>query len=136
MDGARPERAENKTTLLLVEDDEMIRYLMVSLCEESGYQVIEAAKPSEALRVLGGDAWVDVLVTDFTLPEMNGIELIRKASVERNDLAVVLASGSSFGRNELPDDAVTILTKPFRPEDLQSAIQKSLALKRRTSALN
>ncbi len=57
----------------------MVRFLMASLCSEAGYRVKEAAKPSEALRLLDGGDPIDVLVTDFTLPEMNGVDLIRKA---------------------------------------------------------
>ncbi len=124
--GGGQEAAESRLSLLIVEDDEMVRFLMVSLCEEAGYRVREAAKPSQALALLASDTRIDVLVTDFVLPEMNGIELIRKALVERPGLAVILASGASFGRDEVPDNRITVLAKPFRPEDFQDAIRKSL----------
>ncbi len=130
--GGSPQDAELRPSLLIVEDDEMVRFLMVSLCEEAGYQVREVAKPSQALSVLAGGAPIDVLVTDFILPEMNGIELIRKALVEKPDLAVILASGASFSFDELPDERITVLAKPFRPEDFQDAIRKSLAPNRRS----
>ncbi len=134
--GQRPssggqDAAESRLSLLIVEDDEMIRFLMVSLCEEAGYRVREAAKPSQALALLASDTRIDVLVTDFILPEMNGIELIQKALVERPGLAVILASGASFRRDELPDNRITVLAKPFRPEDFQDAIRKSLGSNRR-----
>jgi len=113
-------------SVLLVEDEEMVRLAMAALLEQSGYRVAAAATPSEALRLLDGDGPLDILVTDFTLPEMSGAALIREALARRPGLAILLASGHSVDAAELPDRPVTILLKPFHPQVLREAIEKAL----------
>ena len=114
--------------VLLVEDEEMVRLAMAASLEQRGHRVVAAASPSEALRLLDGDGAVDVLVTDFTLPEMTGAALIREALARRPGLAIVLASGHSIDAAELPGQPVTILLKPFHPQALQEAIEAALGL--------
>ena len=124
---AAGEDAGAPLTVLLVEDEEMVRLAMGSVLEQRGYRVTTAASPSEALRALDGDGAVDVLVTDFTLPEMTGAALIREALARRPELALVLASGHSLDDVDLPARPVTILLKPFLPQALEDAIRKALA---------
>jgi CheY-like chemotaxis protein len=120
---------DRPANILLVEDDGLIRFDMVDVLEQHGHCVTAAAKPAEALQVLGSDVEVDVLITDFALPEMNGVELIRMALVRRPDLAVILASGHNIDETILPNRKITVLNKPFRPQDLRAAIQRSLSLR-------
>jgi DNA-binding NtrC family response regulator len=115
--------------VLLVEDDELVRLLLVDVLEEGGYRIAAATRPSEALQVLDGDVPVDVLVTDLALPEMNGVALIRLALARRPDLAVIIASGHSPVAAELPNRPIPVLKKPFHPKDLLAAVRRVLALR-------
>ncbi|MEI7607037.1 MAG: response regulator [Rhodospirillaceae bacterium] len=110
---------------LLVEDEEMVRTALTSLLEQRGFRVAAAASPSQALSLLEGGG-VDILVTDFTLPEMNGTALIRQARLRQTALAAILASGHSVDTGDLPGRPVTMLLKPFHPQTLEDAIRRTL----------
>ena len=114
--------------VLLVEDDPMVRSAMVAVLEQSGYRVVAVSAPSQALGLLESGAPFEVLVSDFTLPEMTGAALIGEALARRPGLAVILATGRDLAPAELPAQPLTLLRKPFPPLVLRQAVQKALAL--------
>lgn len=129
---SRPTAGDSGTgTILLVEDQKMIREIAVTVLRDSGYTVLAAASPTDALGLLSGsEAQVDVLVTDYVMPEMTGTELARRARELLPDLRIVLTSG--FSSQTLDDGSGPIvdsvfLTKPFGPADLKRAIREALA---------
>jgi CheY-like chemotaxis protein len=79
--------------LLVVDDDAMVREVVVGQMEERGYRVAQAGDGLEALAQLDGGAAVDLLISDFAMPGMNGLTLIQEARRRRPDLPVLLLTG-------------------------------------------
>jgi PAS domain S-box-containing protein len=120
----RPDAA-SPATILVVDDDVLIAMSTVDLLEDLGYRAVEANSGSRALEILRSGAPVDLIVTDYAMPGMSGIELASAARVLRPDLPLLLASGYA----ELPSGATTDLprlAKPFRQEQLATEIAKAL----------
>jgi CheY-like chemotaxis protein len=87
-------RVATPLTVLLVEDEVLIRNLVAESLSERGFTVHEVTTADDALRYIGSGADLDVLFTDVNLPgRMNGAELAERARVLRPDLPIVYASG-------------------------------------------
>jgi PAS domain S-box-containing protein len=122
-DGRPPPRARSRT-VLLCEDEDMVRDALGELLEANDYRTLLASNGSEALRLAARNGF-DVLVADIGLADMSGIELARRVRESRPDCPVLFASGR---RESLPAelaDAVFIL-KPFGIEELCDAIASTL----------
>ena len=112
-------------TVLVVDDDVLVNIGTVDMIQDMGLQALEAYSGKEALDLLAENAAVRVLITDYSMPGMNGVELASKARAMRPDLHVVLATG--YG--ELPGGEVCDLprlSKPFQPTDLEACLQQAL----------
>jgi len=111
-------------TIVLVEDEDLVRRLVTRLLEKEGYRVLEAGTGEEGLAILSNGEPVDLLLTDVTLAgSMNGVELGRRALEQRSDLRLICMSGS--GEEEIVTDllarvtgAAAFLSKPFSPGKL------------------
>jgi two-component system cell cycle sensor histidine kinase/response regulator CckA len=119
-------------TVVLVEDEDMVRRLVSRLLERAGYRVVEAWTGEEGLKILGNGEQVDLLLTDISLPgELNGLELARRALEKRSDLKLICMSGS--GEEELTCDLVArtkhaaFLGKPFSSAQLIETVSDLLA---------
>jgi PAS domain S-box-containing protein len=114
-------------SILLVDDDDLVREVTASRLEEFGYKVTQAGNGPSALLVLEQDPGVDLLVLDFAMPGMNGAEVARAARKRRPDVPLIFVTGyadlSALG--EFASEPV--LHKPFREDDLRK--QVSLLLK-------
>jgi Response regulator containing CheY-like receiver domain and AraC-type DNA-binding domain len=119
-----PEK-NNGPAVLVVDDDVLVNIGTVDMIQDMGLQALEAYSGKEALDLLAENAAVRVLITDYSMPGMNGIELAGKALALRPDLHVVLATG--YG--ELPGGEVCDLprlSKPLQPADLEACLQQAL----------
>ncbi len=123
---ADPARPFPAGQILLVEDEELLRDVLASCLAQRGYQVLAVGKPSEALAHLDNDPGIQILISDFTLPEMNGVALAREALARSPNLPIILATGHHLDSADLPDPAIQVLVKPFRPQALVSAIEAAL----------
>lgn len=117
--------------ILVVDDSPEERTLIAALLAEGGYSRIEtAASGEEALRRLS-DGGVDLLVTDFVMPGLDGLQLMHRALEMHPSLAgrVLIVTGGMYGRiDALAFAAATdVLTKPFHMVQLLSAIESLLA---------
>ncbi len=114
-------------TVLLVEDEVVVRELAVTVLERAGYRVVVAANGAEALRECErDDQAIDVLVTDIVMPGMTGNELAEKVLKLRPDVRVVLMSGYTEEEPLVALDRgvqCTFLQKPFSPGRLVDAVQ-------------
>ncbi len=116
-------------TILLVDDEKSIRDLVRRLLEMEGYAVVEATDAEEALRVFGsGDGSPHLVVTDLSLPDLDGWELCRRLRSIQPSMPILVMSGS-FDLNTLlaanaPD--VGFLQKPFAPEELYRRVSHLL----------
>jgi CheY-like chemotaxis protein len=111
--------------VLIVDDNRMIRELISQQFEELGYKISQLNSGAAALAKLDAGHQVDLLITDFSMPGMNGVDLTREARRRRPDLPVVLMTGYAdidlHTDVEAFQDRVTILVrKPVSGEDLAS----------------
>jgi two-component system cell cycle sensor histidine kinase/response regulator CckA len=113
--------------VLLVEDEPTVRKLARIALEGHGYAVTEAGDGEEALRELSPDAPLDLLVTDLSMPRMNGEELAARLRAAQPWVGVVFTSGgpADAGRLEKVLGAV-FLPKPFTAAELLRAARKGL----------
>jgi two-component system, cell cycle sensor histidine kinase and response regulator CckA len=123
---ARP----HSPTILVVDDEEMVRVSTARMLERRGYHVLTAANPGQALEILRGDAAVDLLISDIVMPETYGTDLILQARALRPDLPALLISGFADQQNArhgpIPD-GVPFLPKPFDLADLLAQVRSLLA---------
>jgi len=103
-------------TVLLVDDEELVRLATADMLGELGFQVVEAASGPDALAILGRAPGIDFLVTDHLMPGMTGIELIAAARATRPGLPVLIVSGYSDSGGIA--SGLPRLQKPFRQHDL------------------
>ena len=116
-----PAPAPADTTILIVEDSTGSRLAMVDHLVAIGYQVLSTDRPSEAL-ALARDHAIDLLVTDYGLPEMSGSVLARRLRAQRPGLRVLMLSG--YPESDLPREGA-FLQKPFGLDDLAAAVAAS-----------
>lgn len=118
-------------SILVVEDDDMVRNLSVSRITALGYKATAVDSGDAAYMAMCGGAKVDLVFSDLVMPgEMNGLDLARRMMTEFPTIPVVLTSGYSdevfvdglSGRTDFP-----ILRKPYRQEDLARMLRLALA---------
>ena len=109
-------------TILLVEDEELVRRAIREVLETAGYQVVEAAVPAAALAICGNHAGrIDLLVTDVVMPGMRGRELAARARALIPHLKVLYISGYT-GESVVSSDGA-FLAKPFTPDALTAKVR-------------
>ena len=111
-------------TVLVVEDDPVLRALMVRTLSAKGYRALEAGDGVEALERLAADPDIELVVTDIVMPRMNGVELAQQlVASARTRLLFVSAYGEDY--TELP---ASLLEKPFSPAALIAEVDKLLEI--------
>jgi CheY-like chemotaxis protein len=116
-------------TILLVEDDEVVRLLVGEALRGYGYTVFEASKGAEALELSGAhEGTIDLLLTDVVMPGMSGSELADQLSAERPGLALIFTSG--YPANTVVQMGAAYLQKPYDPAELAAAVRSALSAKR------
>ncbi|MGD0586712.1 MAG: ATP-binding protein, partial [Oryzomonas sp.] len=117
-------------TILLVEDNDMVREMVCDLLDDCGCQVLVANGARQALRLSEGKP-VDLLLTDVVMPDMNGPELHRRLLESHCDLKVLYMSGYTDNAAVLPgvlDEGSNFIRKPFSLKDLARMIDAILEL--------
>jgi two-component system, cell cycle sensor histidine kinase and response regulator CckA len=116
-------------TILLCEDQEVVRVLIRRILVGAGYDVLAAGAPEEALAIAGDSGrTVDALVTDVHMPGMSGPDLARRATAARPGLPVLFVSGSGPEQHDL-DEGIgvsALLEKPFAAAGLLAALRELL----------
>jgi PAS domain S-box-containing protein len=118
-------------TILLVEDDEIMRSLTRKLLEESGFTVVEADDGKSALEWLESHPEpIDLLLTDVVMRRMSGPELVERLNASRPSLKVVYMSGYTgelMANREVLKAGVTLLEKPFSRTALLNTIHATIS---------
>jgi signal transduction histidine kinase len=120
-------RSTNFETVLVAEDEEIVRELVCDVLNEQGYNVICAVDGIEALKKAKEfDGRIHLLITDVIMPHMNGQELAEQLTAERTDIKVLYVSG--YSDNDLGDHGVLnpkidLLQKPFTPQTLARRVR-------------
>jgi two-component system chemotaxis response regulator CheY len=125
--------------ILIVDDSPAMRSFVRRVLEVSGLEVglcLEAGNGEEALRLLE-DNWVDAVLTDINMPQMDGEELLRRMSEHemlRSIPVLVVSTDRTEGRiqNMLTLGAMGYVTKPFAAETLREELEHSLGVVHRT----
>ncbi len=114
--------------ILLVDDEEMILETCAELLERLGYSVDTAETGMKALELFRSDpSGYNIVITDLSMPRMNGFELARLLKADRPDLVVVLSTGYLSGklRNSIPEDLIdAVLQKPFKSSEIASVLNR------------
>ncbi|MGO4509577.1 PAS domain S-box protein [Bradyrhizobium sp. 2TAF36] len=124
------EDAVKGATVLLVEDDELIRLTATEMLNDLGCKVMEASSAEEGLKALN-QAAVDILVTDVGLPGVSGLQLAKDARSLRPDLCIVVATGDSGIQSEAELLDAVLVVKPYAPETLRRSLENALQAKAR-----
>jgi CheY-like chemotaxis protein len=111
--------------VMVVDDEPMVRQFVMSVLSSSGYQVLAAESPAQALGVLDTHPDLDLVVTDVVMPGGNGLDLADAMRTRKPDLPVLFISGYE------PPDGRTVpkayfLQKPFRIQDLLDRVRTIL----------
>jgi PAS domain S-box-containing protein len=123
-----PEELRGHETVLVVEDEDVVRDLTCLMLTDCGYSVLEARNGAEALaRASQHDGVIDLVLTDVVMPEIDGPELIERLAVTYPELRAVFMSGYSGSRlNDAIEIDVPLVKKPFQSEDLLRTIRAAL----------
>lgn len=119
--------------VLVVDDSETMRAMIIRVIKLSGFEtenIYEAGNGREALEVLDA-AWVDLVLTDIHMPEMDGLELLRRLSIDpvlsKLPVIVVTSEGSEQPiREALTLGAKACIRKPFTPETVRQVLLRHL----------
>ena len=115
--------------ILLAEDDNDMRRFLVKALENAGYEVTDYDNGMSAYRRLREEPF-ELLLTDIVMPEMDGIELARRAAELDPDIKIMFITGfAAVALNpdsEAPKDA-SVLSKPFHLKDLVHEVERLLA---------
>jgi CheY-like chemotaxis protein len=122
---------QGSETILLAEDDDVLRILTRNMLLRFGYTVMEASNGAEACDLARKQVGpIHLLLTDVVMPGMNGRELAERLAQERPDLTIVYMSGytgQGVGQGILPSGC-NFLAKPFHRENLARKIREALEL--------
>ena len=137
VDGARPKSvmplaagSRNAETILIVEDEEIVRELVCQVLSTQGYEVLCASQGEEAMTLSKEHAdKISLLVTDVVMPQMGGLELSRLLLAERPEMKVLYVSG--YSENDMSEQGILaadleFLEKPFTPQALLRKVKELL----------
>lgn len=117
-------------TLLLAEDDDVLRALGARVLGSLGYNVLVAGTGAEALRVVAEyDGVIDLIATDVVMPGMNGSQLVEKVLEARPAMRVLFMSGytdDEVMRRGVINGQTAFLQKPFTPDLLAHKVREVL----------
>ncbi|MCP3397827.1 MULTISPECIES: PAS domain S-box protein [unclassified Bradyrhizobium] len=123
------EKTFKNATVLLVEDDDLIRLTTTEMLSDIGCQVREARTAQEALKLLDEHP-VDILLTDVGLPGVSGLQLAREVQARRLNLRLVLATGDSAVQTEAAQVGAILIVKPYTAESLRQGLEDAMKKRR------
>ncbi len=117
-------------TVLLVEDEELVRMLALTVLTVQGYTVLEASTGAQAIAMARDcPSAIDLVITDVVMPEVNGVEVVQRVAPLHPEARVLYISG--YTDNDLSElglerNSVSLLPKPFTPRSLLKAVREVL----------
>lgn len=119
---------ESTYTLLVVDDEPLITDLFRQFMTKRGYRVLTAPSGAQALATVEAEDTLALVITDMTMPEMNGLEIASRLAQIRPHLPVLIATGhdAEGALANLPSNVVGIVQKPFQNKLLAERIHEIL----------
>lgn len=128
--------SNTQATILLVDDEELLRAGVQEMLEMGGYVVLTAPNGQQAMACLTDQA-IDLVITDLVMPKMDGIDFVQQVRKIRPDVPVIVVSGSTrnimqrYGIDTIQvPGADASLSKPFKGVDLMAQIRELLESRR------
>jgi DNA-binding NtrC family response regulator len=122
------ETAKAQHTVLIVEDEVLIRMSAAATLEDAGYRILEAGSGAEAVEVLFANKGIDVLMTDVSMPgEMDGLDLVALVRRRHPGIRAMVVSGDTSAKDAADAGAIGFLSKPYMADALVHAINELVA---------
>jgi two-component system, cell cycle sensor histidine kinase and response regulator CckA len=118
-------RGDQTETILLIDDEPLVRRALSSLLKDAGFRVLEAGDGREGLTALESRTTVDLILLDRSMPNMSGDEFLAELRVRRPQLPVILLTGQP-GSELDSHESLTVISKPPRRATLLSMIRQKL----------
>ena len=116
----------NHVTVLVVDDEDLLREVLSTNLTDLGYTVLQASGAGPALLLLNTDVPVGIMLTDYAMPGMNGLALIKEARVLRPDLPAILLTGHGMLGPANEASGISLLRKPVKVEEIAGRISALL----------
>lgn len=116
-------------TILVVEDEVLVRDLVTKFLQGQGYRVLSAARGSQAIELAQGSARIDLLLSDVILPSLNGRQIYEQLSAGRPELRVLFMSGYTenlIAPHGVLEEGFHFVQKPFSLRELAQKIREAL----------
>ncbi|MEK7775380.1 MAG: response regulator [Candidatus Zixiibacteriota bacterium] len=118
---------KNTVSILIVDDEAMMRSLLEKILAREGYRVFSADNGASALEVLSREK-IDIVLSDMKMPKMNGFELLKKIRDEYKDLGVIIMT--AYGDTYTVKDALLLgadeyVTKPFKSYEITLVVERA-----------
>jgi two-component system, cell cycle sensor histidine kinase and response regulator CckA len=125
-----PDVPTGKETILVVEDQELVRRVAVRILTGLGYRVLDAISGEDAIGVAAGEPGrIALLLTDVVMPDMNGRDLATRLTSARPGMRVLFTSGYTeniIGQHGVLDPGINFIAKPYRAEDLGQKVRDAI----------
>ncbi|HWB46475.1 MAG TPA: PAS domain S-box protein [Hyphomicrobiaceae bacterium] len=121
------ERAAHGQTVLVIEDEPLVRLLIIDVLDDLGYRALEANDGPKGLRILQSSEQIDLLITDIGLPGLNGRQVADAARVTRPNLKILFMTGyaeNAVAAKGMLGPGMQIITKPFVMDVLGKRIRE------------
>ena len=118
---------KNKVTILVVDDEEMMRDLLEKILSREGYNIITAIDGVDALEKLSNTE-VDIVISDMKMPRMNGFELLKHVKNDYEGLGIIIMT--AYGDTYTVKDALLLgadeyITKPFKSYEISLVVERA-----------
>jgi len=123
--------------LLVVDDEESIRFTLCEFFTSIGYEVVTASDGEDALQKFVPGKF-DCVISDMMMPSMDGMELLKRIRLNDSDVYFLMMTGYpgiDSAVNAMKEGAYDYLTKPFHMEDIQMKVEKAIHVKRTEASL-
>jgi DNA-binding NtrC family response regulator len=117
------------TCVLVLDDEDVVRELMVEILVRAGYEVRAEAAPEHALELVENRE-IDLVVTDLVMPSLSGLDVLERIKEARPELPVVVVTGVGTDENLARAEmlgAASVIIKPFTHAQLRDAVAAALA---------
>jgi CheY-like chemotaxis protein len=118
--------AQPSNTILVIDDDDRVRTLLRDILLFGGYQVIEASDGKSGIRYLEGGGFVDMVLTDLGMPEMNGWEVAKliKSKTPQTPVVLITGWGVNLDDEKIKESGVDwIIGKPFQVNEILEVVR-------------